>query len=748
MYSSIPDQRIPLASKNKKWWTDCVKGFCALSESNRGDRKRTLKRLYEYYNGLTHADDYDYVLRPYGKTRKNFPSKLRNYTIIKSTVDILLGEKPKRPFNYSVIAVNADAVDRKEKAKQDFINANVQQMLVNEMNAMGIETGEESKEVPSSKDLEAMFERSYVDNEAILGQHALSYILQQEEVHEKLQKAWFHFLVAGECYTERTIRSNEVNYDVLNPLDVDYDLDPDLDYVEDSDWAIVTRYMGPAAIVRNWGRFLDEEQMENLYKDSSFRNDTLFFDDRKRNFHSRLIRVRTVYWQSLKRVGFVTYMDPTTGENEIMEVEDGFVLPKDLKDQGAKLEWEWHNDPWQAIEIDEDVIVDARPVGNSRLSIDNPSKSKLPINGRRYSDINAENISLVMLGIPFQINYNVYKYRLETSIARSKDIIAQLDINLIPKKWDMDKFMYYVEGTGIAWVDYDKEGVKLSPQHQSVLDLSIKTIELYINLLNHILLEWENVSGVNSQRRGEVGQYQGKAAGQQAIVQSSHITEDLYRKFAGLERRDLQNMVDISKKAWVNGKKGMYIMPDGHKEFFTIDPESWALADLGVFVTDAAKEVEKANYARELGQSILQNGGSASTALALIEGESFAILKEKINKAEAAAAELQQAQAEATAQAEVEKEKILEQRHKDLLDSQEKDRILQKEEGEAERKLKLEIARMTAEKSNRETDPKEFQLKDRELSEKERTNRAAEALKAKEIASKEKIAASKPKTNG
>ena len=45
----------------------------------------------------------------------------------------------------------------------------------------------------------------------------------------------------------------------------------------------------------------------------------------------------------------------------------------------------------------------------------------------------------------------------------------------------MDKFMYYVEGTGIAWVDYNKEGVQLSPQHQSVLDMSIKTIEQYID---------------------------------------------------------------------------------------------------------------------------------------------------------------------------------------------------------------------------------------------------------------------------
>ena len=78
-------------------------------------------------------------------------------------------------------------------------------------------------------------------------------------------------------------------------------------------------------------------------------------------------------------------------------------------------------------------------------------------------------------------------------------MIAQFDINMIPKKWDMDKFMYYVEGTGIAWVDYNKEGIQLNPQHQSVMDMSIKTIEQYITLLESIMLEWEKLSGVNSQ---------------------------------------------------------------------------------------------------------------------------------------------------------------------------------------------------------------------------------------------------------
>ena len=248
----------------------------------------------------------------------------------------------------------------------------------------------------------------------------------------------------------------------------------------------------------------------------------------------------------------------------------------------------------KVLRLDGRMYIKIHPcVPNQRNSLDNPSTCKLPINGRKYSDINSSNISLVKLGIPYQLNYNIYKYRLELAIAKSKDMIAQFDINMIPKKWDMDKFMYYVEGSGIAWVDYNKEGIQLNPQHQTVMDLSIKTIEQYIALLESIMQEWEKLSGVNRQRQGSIGNYEGKATSQQAIVQSSHITEDIFRKFNRLEQRDLQALLDYSKEAWLTGKKAMYVMPDGTTDFLDLDSLNHMESEYGVFVSDSGKDQEK-----------------------------------------------------------------------------------------------------------------------------------------------------------
>ena len=308
---------------------------------------------------------------------------------------------------------------------------------------------------------------------------------------------------------------------------------------------------------------------------------------------------------------------------------------------------------------------------------------------------------------------------MELAIARSKDIIAQFDINMIPKKWDMDKFMYFVEGTGIAWVDYNKEGINLSPQHQSVLDMSIKTIAQYLQLLESIQLEWEKISGVNRQRQGGIGPYEGKAASQQAIVQSSHITEDLFRKFARFEQRELQGLLDYSKEAWVNGKKGMYVMPDNTLEMLDIDALEYMESEYGVFVSDAGRDQDKLQQARALGQSMVQNGVPASAVLDMFDTENYAGLKDKIQKAEKAQQELQAAQQKAQQEQQQQAAQMQQRQMEMEVIEKDKDRqveiekaLIAAESRDSNNKLQLDMEKMMRDFEIKE---KEIQLKERAL---------------------------------
>ena len=724
-YDKIPRQKLSITKKDKKWGEQCVSAFIDLSNSgsSQSGKKNDLKILYDYYNGVIDETDYNYVLKPYGKNRKNFPSQMRNYPIIKPIIDLLLGEKSKRPLNYTVTVQNADTISTKENAKSELIFKNLQMHFMQALQKQGQDAGvDPNEEVELPEHIAKMFEDSYVDNRAILGQKSMNYILQEQEVYDKIQKAWFHYLITGECYTHRGVRNADPFYEVLNPLDVDYDLDPDLEFVEDGDWALVRKYVHASSVIDAYYDSLTEQQVLELEEPRHSESDITFLYANSQNkdensFRNRLIEVISVYWKSRKRIGFLNYIDPETGMMEEQEVEDGFRLPKEMKEQGAKLTWKWVNEVWEGTRIDGRMYINVNPISNQRLSIDNPSKCKLPINGRRYSDINSSNISLVKLGIPYQLNYNIYKYRLELAIARSKDIIAQFDINMIPKKWDMDKFMYYVEGTGIAWVDYNKEGITLNPQHQSVLDMSIKTIGQYIQLLESILVEWEKISGVSRQRQGEIGAYEGKASSQQAILQSSHITEDLFRKFERMEQRDFQALLDYSKEAWLTGKKGMYVMPDGTTDFLDVNSMEHMESNYGIFVSDAGKDQEKLQNIKGLTQAMMQGGAKPGDIAEMLASDSFSEIKSNLKAADRAQEELDAAQQQA--QQEMQQQQ---------LEAAQMAQEAQGLENEKDRQKDIEIALIGAESKkdvegnnlNLEKMIRDFEIKERELDLRER----------------------------
>lgn len=739
--ATTPNQALPLAQKDETWAKQTIDSFIERASFRVGSsgRKLTMSKMYDYYNGFSHHEDYQYVLAPYGgKQRKNFPAEMRTFPIIKPAVDLLLGEKIKRPFNFSVVISNPDVITIKEEAKKEAILKNMYQWFVNKLNEEGMETGMESEEVELPEHVEKIFDRNWKDHRAIMAQNALQYLIPFLRWEEKQQKGWFHFLVSGHAATHKGVLNNEVFYEVVNPLEVDWDRDPNNDFIEDCSWVVLRQLASRASIVDKYNKILTKEQINQLQNPKKTNQDGFFWNnDRGNNIYfdewDDYSEVCTVYWKSLKLIGFRKYIDEY-GEQLEEVVEEDYIAQ-----DGDTLDWRYINEVWQAVRIDGDIYLDVKPFPHQRTSIDNPSICKLPVNGRAYSDINTEFISFVLLGIPYQITYDIYKYRLEAAIARSKDILAMMDINLIPEGWDMDKFMMIIEATGFAWVDFAKEGLSLPPTYQSVMDLSVKTIGQYIELLRYIKEEWEQVSGVTRQRMGEMSQYEGQATGQQSIIQSSHITEDMFKKYSYLEERDLQGLIDYSQLAWINGKKTAFTAPDGSQLYLDID-EEYSLAEVGIFLSDSAKENEKLMNIKQLTGTVIEQGAPLSLVASMMEAESFVVLKDKIREAEAMTQELEAKQQEAQQQmAEAERQSLLENRA-----HEEKLKLM-----ELNNRLELEYIKQ-AQDSTEDTSWKkeledrklnvEQQLKQLELRETARSNRAKEEIE------KMKVRASKVKS--
>ena len=749
--TNIPQQSIPLEEKDWDWRKDTVEAYIRQANFKLGANsyRQHLLSLYDYYNGKIDHSDYDYVLEPYGKERKNFPAKIRNFPLIKPSIDLLVGEKAKRPFNFTVTVESDDVQSVKNLTMQEEVNKNLQKWFIYKLNQAGYDTGRTQEEEPQlPEQVQDIFERNWRDNRAMMAQNALEYLIPYLNYRDESQKAWFDFLVSGYCFTHRGVRNNEPFFETLNPLDVDYDKDPNVEFVEDGNWAVVRQLVSRESVIDRFRKTLTKDDIERLENPRNTNRDVFFwYNQDEQIFHDEwdnYTELVTIYWKTLKKVGFRTYRDEFGEVYEEVVDEDYEFNPETDID----LEWDWINEVWKGHRVDGDMYFEIEPVQAQRSSIDNPSKCKLPVNGRAYSDRNSANISLVQLGISYQLSYNVFKYRLENAIAKSKDILAMLDIELIPKGWEMDKFMHILEATGIAWVNYQKEGLQFNPQHQSVLDMSIKTIEQYIALLQYIKEEWEYVSGVSRQRMGQISPYEGKATGEQAIIQSSHITEEYYRKFASLEQRDMQALIDYAQLAWIDGKKAGYVMSDGTEQYLDIDPDTFVHEEFGVFVKDANKEKQKLDQMKQLGQAAIQNGSPMSIVTEIIDSENFAELKSLVKEAEQRMEQLnererQLKEQEMQAEIQKEREKMQHERAMNTEDNQTKvDVALIKEEFDNE-----DISEL----SQKELEERKLRLQEQiekgKLQEEKRSNKAQERLEKKKIQADKQKAKSSGNSN-
>ena len=209
----------------------------------------------------------------------------------------------------------------------------------------------------------------------------------------------------------------------------------------------------------------------------------------------------------------------------------------------------------------------------------------------------------------------------------------------------------------------------------------------------------------------------------------------MFRKFEHMEQRDLQALLDYSKEAWITGKNGAYVMPDGTVEYLTIDPLSHLEADYGIFVTNSGKEKEKIDAIRQMAQSMIQNGMPASAMADMFEKESFTEIKNNLKEAEKAMQELQAQQQQAEMQAKQQSEQVEAQLRQQEIDNANTNK-------ELDRKNKIDIAMIQAgsteiagnlnlekAKISQGTEMQDLAIKDKEANESARSNKANEEIK-------------------
>lgn len=670
----LPRQKISYADKlkidavtNKHWGHGSMDYY--IDQVNTTEREEILS-IYRMLEGEYDEADYNYILNPLNTTvdrYKRFGAQLRNFDIINPVLNLYEGEFGERFKNIQVLDSNPSDDNRYKQGLNKLIKNYYAQQTINHLNLLGLDTNHKTQEQPPLQEEIDTYNLEFDANRVISGQEILDFIYYDKDLEEKNQECYSDWLRVGRCFTYKGIFHNDIDYEVVRPWEITVPDNIKSNYIEDGDWVVRRQVMSPNAILDRWHDKLDESAVDWLEQKalhngidlkSQFVQLPSQYIRNKDDYNrysilkdTRGIEVFHVQWKSFQKIGIVTFIN-ALGLQEEKEVDENYK-----KQEGdISIKWEWISQIWEGWRIGEEfdsIYVDVRPLPYNRASIVNGSLQKFSYNGRIFKSVTGKIISIASAGINYQLLYNVLHYQFEKIINKNKDKIMVIPQGIIPKGvngWDEEKFMYYANANSLAVVDETQPTAGLALQAIKVLDMSLGNFAKdSIELMNAVKNEWWDTIGMNRQRYGDIKTSDGKGVSEQAIYRSAIISNELNRKFERFQEKDYAGLLDLSKLAYLNGKKGKYINSDNREAFLTLNPDDAIFhleSDYNIHVKNSKRENEKLNQAKDYGFSLGQNG-EVGQMLELIDSNNFTKTKAVIQKMEAITKQQQQASEQA-----------------------------------------------------------------------------------------------------
>lgn len=664
--SSFPNQMVSRTDKEKDDFRFCKDTINSIIDNTgTSNFEEEFKVLFDAYDGSLTKVDYNHITNPLNTENSKytrFPAKLRNYNILKPVIDLLLGEKPNRNYNYMVKVNNTDSKSIRDEMFMKAMRQYFQQKLINEFAKMGIDIMQGEQPLPEVEAFQQDFNTNYRDSRAIQGQEVINVLEDELKLSEKFQEGFFDYLVTGHVYSHKYPRHKNVTYEIIPGGELYYPDYVSEKFIQDMPWVYRKSFSTLSQILDKFYDVLSEEDINKIKY--TLREEgiggTGAYALRDMN---ELIPVYHVTWKSMRKIGFLTYYDEYGIEQEMQVSEDYPVSDEET------IEWRWVNESWEGYRIgdkDDGLFLLMQPCPVQMRKMDSLSECVLPYNGRRYLKGASSSVSAISIGIPYQILYNIIHYQIESAIVKNKGKIALLDYGMIPRQygWDDDRFMYSASVFGFAFVDSTAENPKqerINFSNNTVLDLSMgEFINTGFNLLVAIKQEWEDSFGINRQRKGNVMASDKVGSTERAVFQSSVMTEELFRKYEEFESLEITGLLNVAQVAWKDGKHGMYVTSNQQQVFYEIEPQSFALSEFGMFITNAGKEKTKLDTLKQLANMFAQNSGSPYTIAEILDAENFSTIKKVLKEFEEkqAAMEQQQQQAQIESQEKLEKIRI------------------------------------------------------------------------------------------
>lgn len=693
---------------------------------------------------------------------------LKFFPIIPIVINTLLTEfnKRKQEVIYKAIdeySTNEFLESKKKSIEQVFIQE-VQKRMLLQMASMGaVDPNDPEVQKMLSEDnirklpeLEKFFTKNFRLNIEDLAEKFHKIDEERFNLKELEFEAVKDFLTTSTEIWRFNLMEEDYNIELWSPLLTFYRLNPNSKYISDGEYVGMTTLMNVSEVIDKFGKYMsdeDKKMLESVYPatgaryaqdgiDQSMRvdwnnpimndvlktggmdfkrlmywNDTIFslgdvvsalvYNSEAGRYTNNFghVRVTTVYWKSVKKVGILTKIDEQG--NKTQEIVDDTYKPmvkpiynKSLYKEesertlvyGEHIEWEWVNEVRGGIKIGPNIpnfynfnpgkggfkpiyigINDKVP-GPIRYQIrssDNIYDCKLPVEGIVLYERGVKSHSPVDLMKPFQISYNVVNNQIMDMLLDEIGSVVLLDENVLPEnsldgEWGNDKFAkayMAMKKFGILPINTSASNIggRIDFNHYQVMNLEhTSRLQTRVQLAQYFKQQCLEVIGITPERIGRpVSEYASARNVEMSVVNSYSVTEKFFIYHSDFLMKRIHEMrTNILLMYLADGKLNktyLYLTKDYEREIIKVNEDDLYLRDIGVFCTT--------NYnfrfmIEQLRTLIIGNpnlGASLTDIADIMEASTYSQVKDALNKIN------QRQQEQAMAQQQAEQAKLQQQ---------------------------------------------------------------------------------------
>lgn len=594
--------------------------------------KVELQKAYNYYAGIRDEEQFKYLEENFGI---GSPTSVKLTPMVKKHIDALIGEYLGTPILPKVSCKDSETISAITREKSLAIAQGITKFLKDHLNTTLLQflDGKDTTDKAIKQQIDKIKEdidQNFISKYEIAAQNVIQYVMQSRhtDVITKLRQLLLDLLITGYTFfrVKESSGGNNIQIEVLDPLNTFIDRNPESPYIKDSYKVVVRKWLSRQQIINYYGKDLTKNDIKNIKETWSddFGEGTLY----------GYTNIDTLQPMHANEPGHpidsngVQKLIPVY-EVEWLETDKDFVMQR-----------------YSSVRIGGDIYIINGKDDDVIRSKDNPNYASLSVNGVYFTNRTSEPYSLMLACADLQDKYDLLIYYRDVLIANSGVKGQIIDFSLVPANLGVNwperikKWMAYRK-SGTMMIDSTQEGRNESGagQFNTMFNgyddtLSAQAIQAIQMAIDSVEATTSSITGVFRERLNGIQQRDAVTNIQQGVNNSFIITKPIFQQMDLVSCEMISDCLNQAKRTWKKGLTGVLILGDHQQKIFTALPEDFTLTDYDIHVISSTQIMQDMQQIQALVPEFIKSGQlPADILFEVMTSKSLSEMKYKVKKA-------------------------------------------------------------------------------------------------------------------